>query len=79
MRPTTRPARPTAAAGHDDVKAVVDVTRAQHGLSGLAIEPRRSAQHLADLGMGEIVEEAQLAQQGEVLLLVDRVWLERSF
>src|SRR4030095_11839907 len=43
---------------NDDIETVVGVPRTQHRLPGLTIKPRGRAHYLADLGVGEIVEEA---------------------
>src|SRR5262245_61796304 len=61
----------THAARDHDVEAIVRVSRTQHRLAGLTLEPGGGAHHLADFRVREVVEETQLAQYGEAFLFVD--------
>jgi transketolase N-terminal domain/subunit len=60
---------------HDDVEAVVHLAFLDDLLGVGVVLPAAGAQHLPDLAVRELVEELQLAQQAELLLLIDAVVL----
>src|SRR5690606_39208663 len=62
-------------ARHDDVEAVVELALADDLVARLVVPPLARAEDLPDLRMREVVEEAQLAEQIELLLLVDPIVL----
>src|SRR5690606_19284718 len=59
----------------DDVEAVVELALADDLVAVGVVAPFARAQHLPDLRVRELVEEAQLAQLLELRLLVDAVRL----